>query len=68
MRKWHENNIALGRQQLCAVSRFSLRQAVSFFDRGVDLAFSQIGGKHFGGFHFWVLRQLLEAFAFLFRL
>jgi hypothetical protein len=32
----------------------------------VDLAFSQIGGKSFAGFHFLVLRQLLEAFAFLF--
>jgi DNA-binding transcriptional regulator YiaG len=31
----------------------------------VDLAFSQIGGKHFAGFHFRVLRQLLEAVAFV---
>ena len=52
---------------------FALRQSVQFapggefLDRGVDLAFSQIGGKGFAGFHFRVLCQLLEAFAFLFR-
>ena len=66
-RKWRENNIVLG------PPRLSLRQSVKFapggkiFDRRVNLAFSQIGGKHFAGFHFRVLRQLLEAFAFLFR-
>ena len=55
-------------------NRFALRQPIwcapsgKFFDRGVDLAFSEIGGKRFAGFHFGVLRQLLEAFAFLFRL
>jgi hypothetical protein len=33
----------------------------------VDLAFSQIGSKYFAGFHFRVLRQFFEAFAFLLR-
>jgi hypothetical protein len=53
---------------------FALRQSVKFapsgkyFDRGVDLAFSEIGGKGFAGFHFWFLRQLLEVFTFLLRI
>jgi hypothetical protein len=53
-------------------NRFPLRQPIwcapsgKFFDRGVDLAFSEIGGKRFAGFHFGVLRQLLDASRFCF--
>jgi hypothetical protein len=42
-----------------------LRHAVSFFDCGVDLASSYIGGIRFASLHFGSLSQLLKAFPFL---
>ena len=67
-RKWRGNNIALGPPRLCVETVGLPAPGGEFLDGGVDLAFSQIGGKRFAGFHFRVLRQLLEAFAFLFRI
>jgi hypothetical protein len=58
----------LGRSTVGWSSKNFSRRAAGgeFLDREVDLAFSQIGGKRFAVFTFG-LRQLLEAFAFLFR-
>jgi hypothetical protein len=50
---------------------FALRQLIlfaprgKFFDRGVDLASSYIGGIRFASLHFGSLSQLLKAFTFL---
>jgi hypothetical protein len=50
---------------------FALRQAIQFaprgqfYDRGVDLASSYIGGIPFASLHFGSLSQLLNAFPFL---